>query len=71
MQVKTKHTTKQLELVHSDVCGTLSTPTCAGHRFNILFIDDYSRYIFVWALSGKKLKTCTSAYHPDMIQIAR
>ena len=71
IKVKTKHTTKQLELVHSDVCGPFSTPTRAGHRFYILLINDYTRYIFVWALPDKKSKTCTSAYHSDIKEKAR
>jgi hypothetical protein len=62
MKVKTKCTTKPFELVHSDVCGPLSTPTSAGHRYYILFIDDYTRYTSVWVLPDKKSKTCTSAY---------
>ena len=37
-------------------------PTYAGHRYYILFIDDYTRYTSVWVLPDKKSKTCTSAY---------
>ena len=62
IKVKTKRTTKPSELVHSDVCGLCSTPTSAGYRYYILFIDDYTRYTSVWVLPDKKSKTCTSAY---------
>jgi len=66
INVKIKRTTKQLELVHSDVCGPFSTPNSASHRYYILFIDDYTRYTFVWILQDKKSTTCTSAYHIDI-----
>jgi len=60
--VKTKSTTKQLELM----CGPFSTPTCASHHYYILFIDGYIHYTFVWVLPDTKSKTCTSAYHADI-----
>ena len=48
------------------MCGLFSTPTCASHHYYILFINDYTRYTFVWVLPDKKSKTCTSAYHTDV-----
>jgi len=62
IKVKTKRTTKPFELVHSDVCEPFSTLTSAGHRYYILFIDDYTHYTSDWVPSDKKSKTCTSAY---------
>jgi len=62
IKVKTKRTTKPFGLVHSDVCGPVSTLTSASHRCYILFIDDYTRYTSDWVLPQKKSKTCTSAY---------
>jgi len=62
IRVPVKHTTKPFELVHSDVCGPFSTPTLGDNRYYILFIDDYTRYTFIWLLSKKKAVTCTSAY---------
>jgi hypothetical protein len=71
IKVKTRHTIKQLELVHSDVCGPFSMPTCTGYRVYVLFIDDYTCDIFVWDLLDMKSKTCTSAYHPDIKEKVR
>ena len=71
IKAKTKRTTMTFELVHLDVCGPFSTPTSAGHRYCILFIDDYICYIFVWVLPDKKSKTCTLAYHTDIKDKAR
>jgi len=62
IKVKTKRTTTPFELIHSDVCTPFSTPTSAGHRYYILFIDDYTRYTSVWVLAEQKSTTLTSAY---------
>jgi hypothetical protein len=69
IKVKTKRTTKPFELIHSDVCGSFSTPTSAGHHYYILFIDDYTRYTSIWVLPDKKSKTCTSAYQSFQAQV--
>jgi hypothetical protein len=68
IKVKTKRTTKPFELVHSDVSGPFPMPTSAGHRNNILFIDDYIRYTSVLVIPDKKSKTCTSAYQSFQTQ---
>lgn len=34
---------KKLELVHTDVCDPMRTPSLDNSRYFILFIDDYSR----------------------------
>jgi len=62
IKVPVKRTTKPFELVHSDVCGTCSTPTFIDNRNYILFIDDYTRYTSIWLLPNEKAETCTSAY---------
>lgn len=41
-----------LELVHSDVF-TLRTPSFTGLRHMVTFIDDYSRYTWVYFLKEK------------------
>jgi len=43
IKVKTQRTTKPFELIHSDVCGLLSTPTATGHHYYIPFLEDYTR----------------------------
>ena len=39
-----------LELVHSDVCGPLNVQARGGYEYFDTFIDDYSRYEYVYLL---------------------
>ncbi|CAL2249531.1 unnamed protein product [Prunus armeniaca] len=39
-----------LELVHTDVCGPMRTPSLDNNRYFILFIDDYTRMTWVYFL---------------------
>ena len=42
-----------LELVHSDVCGPMSTQARDGYEYFITFIDDYSRFGYVYLMKQK------------------
>lgn len=42
-----------LELVHMDVCGPMSTQAKGGYEYFITFIDDYSRYGYVYLMRRK------------------
>jgi transposase InsO family protein len=42
-----------LQLVHSDICGPLETPSLSGVVYFITFIDDYSRKMWVYFLKHK------------------
>lgn len=42
-----------LDLVHSDVCGPLQTQSLGGSRYFISFIDDHSRYCWLYAIRAK------------------
>ena len=42
-----------LELVHSDVCGPMNIKARGGYEYYITFIDDYSRYGYVYLLHHK------------------
>lgn len=39
---------EMLELVHTDVCGPMRTPSHAQNKYFILFIDDYTRMTWVY-----------------------
>ena len=34
---------ERLQLIHTDVCGPMKTPSLNGSKYFILFIDDYTR----------------------------
>ncbi|KAK4408464.1 Retrovirus-related Pol polyprotein from transposon TNT 1-94 [Sesamum angolense] len=42
-----------LELIHTDVCGPMRTPSHEQNRYFILFIDDYSRITWVYFMREK------------------
>ena len=42
-----------LELVHTDVCGKINTRSLGGAEYFLTFIDDHTRYIWVYMLKYK------------------
>ena len=47
---KGERSKEPLHLVHSDVCGPLSVQARGGYEYFITFIDDYSRYGYVYIM---------------------
>ena len=44
---------KKLQLIHTDVCGPMRTPSLNESKYFILFIDDFSRMCWVYFLKQK------------------
>ena len=42
-----------LELIHSDVCGPMNVKARGGYEYYVTFIDDYSRYGYVYLMQRK------------------
>ena len=42
-----------LELVHSDVCGKMNEKSQFGAEYFLTFIDDETRYVWVYCLQHK------------------
>lgn len=42
-----------LDLVHSDLCGKMSTPSLSGSGYFLTFIDDNTHYVWVYVLKTK------------------
>ena len=42
-----------LELIHTDVCGPMSSTARGGFQYFITFIDDLSRYSYVYLMKHK------------------
>ena len=45
--------TELLEIIHTDICGPVNVNSSGGARYILTFIDDYSRYVFVYFLKNK------------------
>ena len=50
---KRKRAEEPLELVHSDVCGPLNVQARGGYEYFISFIDDFSRYGYIYLMQRK------------------
>ena len=48
---KGKRAKETLELIHSDVCGPMSTYARGGYLYFVTLIDEYSRYGYVYLMS--------------------
>ena len=48
-----KRQSKPLELIHSDVCGKLSSKSLGGAEYFVTFIDDKTRYVWAYAIKKK------------------
>lgn len=54
----------KLELVYSDVCGPVSVRSLGGSRYFLTFIDDYSRYTWLYILKQKRdVLECFKEFH--------
>ena len=45
--------TDLLEIIHIDVCGPMSVEAHSGHRYFVTFIDDLSRYVYIYLMKHK------------------
>lgn len=50
---KEKPDREPLDLIHSDVCGKMSEKSLSGGEYFVTFIDDATRYVWVYILKGK------------------
>jgi len=41
------------DLVHTDVCGPFDVSSVSGHRYFVTFIDDFSRFCFIYLIKLK------------------
>ena len=45
--------TNLLEIIHSDVCGPMSTPMRGGYLYFVTFTDNLSRYGYIFLMKQK------------------
>ncbi len=56
--------TRLLEVVHSDVNGPLEVPSLGGSRYFLTFIDDFSRWTYLYTMEAKsETFDCSKRYH--------
>ena len=41
------------EIIHTDVCGSMSVDACGGYHYFLTFRDDLSRYGYVYLMKHK------------------
>ena len=49
----TQYTTNPLQLIHTDLCGPMPTPSLTGALYFLTFIDDYTHYTIITFLETK------------------
>ena len=50
---KENRASELLERVHSDVCGTFSTPSTTNHKYYVIFIDEFSQNFWIYFMQNK------------------
>ena len=50
---KAQCATEPFELVHSDVCGSMSVNSIGGSRYFVTFTDEYTRYTYIYFVKHK------------------
>ena len=48
-----RQSSRLLELVHCDIWVPSPIPLCSGFLFFVIFVDDYSRYTWLYPLVNK------------------
>jgi hypothetical protein len=74
-----KHSTRVLEIIHTDICGPFLVRTVDGFNLFITFTDDYSRYSYIYPVKEisealdkfKQFKAEVENQHDLKIKIVR
>ncbi|MCO5601069.1 hypothetical protein L7F22_055186 [Adiantum nelumboides] len=60
--------TRKLQLVHSDVCGPMRTPSVGNNLYFVTFIDDFSRFCWVYPLKAKSDVFAIFQHYVSMVE---
>ncbi|MCO5577358.1 hypothetical protein L7F22_031187 [Adiantum nelumboides] len=60
--------TRKLQLVRSDVCGPMRTPSVGNSLYFVTFIDDFSRFCWVYPLKAKSDVFAVFQHYVSMVE---
>ncbi|MCO5600359.1 hypothetical protein L7F22_054470 [Adiantum nelumboides] len=60
--------TRKLQLVHSDVCGPMRTPSVGNSLYFVTLIDDFSRFCWVYPLKAKSHVFAIFQHYVSMVE---
>ncbi|MCO5572839.1 hypothetical protein L7F22_026598 [Adiantum nelumboides] len=60
--------TRKLQLVHSDVCGPMRTPSVGNSLYFVTLIDDFSRFCWVYPLKAKSDVFAVFQHYVSMVE---
>ncbi|MCO5573934.1 hypothetical protein L7F22_027712 [Adiantum nelumboides] len=60
--------TRKLQLVHSDVCGPMRTPSVGNSLYFVTFIDDFFRFCWVYPLKAKSDVFAVFQHYVSMVE---
>ncbi|MCO5564960.1 hypothetical protein L7F22_018630 [Adiantum nelumboides] len=63
--------TRKLQLVHSDVCGPMRTPSVGNSLYFVTFIDDFSRFCWVYPFKTKSDVFAIFQHYVTMVENER
>ncbi|OWY95516.1 LOW QUALITY PROTEIN: Integrase, catalytic core protein [Phytophthora megakarya] len=67
-----KRATSLLSKVHSDICDPLPVTKVTGRRYFLIFIDDFSRSMFTYAIKNRsELHDCFEGFRKKALNIFR
>ena len=55
-------------MIHTDICGPFDIPTWGGEKYFITFINDYSRYYYLYLLHEKSQSANTLEVFIDEVE---
>jgi transposase InsO family protein len=58
-----------LDLVHSNLCGSMTVASLSGYLYYVIFIDDYSRKTWIYFLKSKESKEVLDRFQEFKAQI--
>jgi len=62
---------RPFELVHSDVCGPISIPSFSGQRYFVVYVDDFSRRVWVYFVRSKESIEMTSVFQEFLARMEK